>query len=807
MNSVFSEEESASFCMHSTELTEKDEEPEGLFSKTAHSIDIPEYDILESIGQGGMGQVFRARHKKLGTEYAIKVLRKELLRDSASRKRFELEAKACISLNSTYIVTTYDSGITPAGVPYIVMEKAEGESLAAILAREGALKTNDFIEIFTRVANALSYAHKAAILHRDIKPSNIMVSRDSLNNLTVKLLDFGISRFLQDSELSEQQVTKTGELIGSPIYMSPEQCTEGNCDSFKQSSDIYSLGVVMYEALNGAPPFIGGNAIATIMKHLNENPASIKRDDGNAEHLDLLEQIIFKCLEKDPGLRYASAGALSVDLDSVRFSKDDYGKRRLLSNCKKARLGRLLYRHGKTAFISMTVVFAVSALAIQLLANQQQNDRFSTLIASASNEGFSGYNKWMQAYALATKMGKGRYVQALLLQSAGRSWEWSFPPDPICFFEGTPGTEELRQAWFLIKDCSLKTELKIPFLESFVESMTSYENFEHESRLYPEDMQTRAEALRSKSIAARENGKLREAKSLMEKARALGAQSAEDEILLGNIYAELSMVEDSPRQSLAMMEKALCLTGCPIHEKLRFDQLSRFIKACGKDPLSFDDRVQLSREAEARGDLASAALELHCALALKKSESLRKHLIELQNKRAKQRYRLADRSSTKAIPYLKELIELKSKEGEINYSSVLDDKYLLARIYMNHGFYDDAARTLEVLVAKINPLRTYPGFHLDESSESPTYPYLRALYMTGQFDKLVKLMDEYREITDASSKSESPNYEEYDTEWLRLRAKIHMLRNETTEYKSLEPYLQHRTWHRGRPETVIETEP
>ncbi|MCA9816208.1 MAG: serine/threonine protein kinase [Cyanobacteria bacterium HKST-UBA01] len=800
MNSVFSEEESASFCMHSTELTEEDEEPDGLSSKTAHSIDISEYDILESLGEGGMGEVFRARHKKLGTEYAIKVLRKELLKDNASRKRFELEAKACKSLSSPYIVTTYDSGITPAGVPYIVMEKAEGESLAAILAREGALKTHDFIEIFTRVANALSYAHKASILHRDIKPSNIMVHRDSADSLTVKLLDFGISRFLQDSELSEQQVTKTGELIGSPVYMSPEQCTEGNSDSFKQSSDIYSLGVVMYEALSGAPPFLGGNAIATIMKHLNENPASIKREDGNTEHLNLLEQIIFKCLEKDPGLRYASAAALSVDLDSVRFSKDDYGKKRLLSNCKKARLGRFLYRHGKAAFISLTVTFAVTTLAVQLFADRQQNDRFNKLVATANSlDSLNGdsYEKWMQAYATAKKMGKSNYVQALLLHRAGMArYRNEYEKDPQRFGEGH---KEYRQAWNLIKNVGLTTEEKLPILRSLADSMSRSFRIE-EPKYYPREFRSRAETLKEKSRAAMDTGKLLEARTLMEKARDLGAQSLNDRILLSNIYSELSMLNAPPNQSLALMEKALCLTDCRIHEKLRFDQLSRFIKASGKDPQSFNTRLLLSREAEARGDLAAAALELHAALALQNNETLRKHLVELQNKLANQRYRLADRTSMKAVPHLKKLIKF---ENEVFKSVPYPAQFHcrdLAKIYLENGFYEDAQKYFALSDIEEQMLyQTYRDPIFDQ--------YLGTLYMTGRFDKLISLMDKCKENLIEKNRKYSISLNEETIFDVAMRAKIHMLRNENDQFKTLEPEILRSTWHGGRPETILENEP
>lgn len=802
MNSVFSEEESASFCVLSTELTEEDEEPEGLSSKTAHRLEISEYEILESLGEGGMGEVFRARHKKLGTEYAIKVLRKELLKDNASRKRFDLEAKACKSLNSPYIVTTFDSGITPAGVPYIVMEKAEGESLAAILAREGALKTHDFIEIFTRVANALSYAHKASILHRDIKPSNIMVHRDSADNLSVKLLDFGISRFLQDSELSEQQVTKTGELIGSPIYMSPEQCTEGNCDSFKQSSDIYSLGVVMYEALSGAPPFLGGNAIATIMKHLNENPASIKRDDGNSEHLALIEQIIFKCLEKDPGLRYVSAAALSVDLDSVRFSKEDYGKKRLLSNCKKARLGRFLYRHGKAAFIGLTVTFAVTTLAVQLFADRQQNDRFNKLVATANSlDSLNGnsYEKWMQAYATAKKMGKSNYVQALLLNRAGMASDlhlFQYYDKPSKFADGN---KEYKQAWHLIKDSNLSTAEKLPILRSLAGSMLRYSG-DDESSFYPEEMRSKARTLKKNAKAAMNDGNLKEARTLMEEAIALGAQSWQDRVPMSNIYSELSMLDASPPNSLVLMEKALCLTDCRIHEKLRFDQLSQFIKASGKDPQAFDDRVQLSREAEARGDLAAAALELHAALALKKNEPLRKHLIDLQNNQARQRYRLADRTSTKAIPYLQKLLEFEYEiYGPSSYQAHMTHRQL-AEIYIENHFFDDAAKNYAA--------SDFENEILKESYWSPENDrYMGALYMSGQFDKVIELLDKISERQRKLRKEETGNLEDQTNSQIAMRAKIHMLRNETIEYKSLEPRLLRSTWHSGRPETVLEIEP
>jgi serine/threonine protein kinase/tetratricopeptide (TPR) repeat protein len=276
------------------------------------------YEILETIGQGGMGTVYRVKDKVLGKEFAIKVLRDDFATDETAIKRFEQEADAASELTHPNMLATYGRGCTATGSHYIVMDLLEGESLSQLLKRETKLEAAQVINISTQICDALAHAHMKGLIHRDLKPSNIMLTDRDHGLNTVKVLDFGIAKLMPTSNRETQNLTETGDLFGSPSYMSPEQCLGFAVDA---RSDIYSLGCMMYEMFSGQPPFAGKNPVQTVVKHLNEQPPPLKRMLPSSRISARLESVIMRCLEKDASHRYQSMDQLKADLQLVALGK------------------------------------------------------------------------------------------------------------------------------------------------------------------------------------------------------------------------------------------------------------------------------------------------------------------------------------------------------------------------------------------------------------------------------------------------------------------------------------------------------
>lgn len=261
------------------------------------------YEVQSVLGLGGMSIVYKARHRLMERVVAIKMLHNRFKEDITSLERFKLEAQAASSLNHTNIITVYDFGVTPEGELFFVMDCLEGENLKELIERKGRVPYQRALPIFRQVCDGLDAAHKKGIVHRDLKSANVVLLKED-NNEIVKIVDFGIAKMLPGSGKENQGLTQTGEVFGSPIYMSPEQCIGKTLDA---RSDIYALGCLMYETLTGDPPLVGDNVLETMNMHVNDLAKPIHEAFPDVNCPADLDELIQKCMAKNPDHRYQSA--------------------------------------------------------------------------------------------------------------------------------------------------------------------------------------------------------------------------------------------------------------------------------------------------------------------------------------------------------------------------------------------------------------------------------------------------------------------------------------------------------------------
>lgn len=264
------------------------------------------YEILEVIGTGGMAIVYKARCHRLNRLVAVKILKDEYSKDADFRRRFHAESQAVAMLSHPNIVAVYDVSKSHE-LEYIVMELIDGLSLKQYMQKKGALNWREALHFSSQIAKALDHAHNRGIIHRDIKPHNIMILRDG----SVKVADFGIARF------TSSQNTLTQEALGSVHYISPEQAKGSRVDS---RSDIYSLGVVLYEMLTGKLPYDGDSPVAVAIAHINSMPVMPR--EINPDIPPALEEITMKAMCADIDKRYKSAAAMLADLEEFRVNQN-----------------------------------------------------------------------------------------------------------------------------------------------------------------------------------------------------------------------------------------------------------------------------------------------------------------------------------------------------------------------------------------------------------------------------------------------------------------------------------------------------
>lgn len=263
------------------------------------------YRIESLVAKGSMGVIYKASQEAIGRVVAIKVMHGYLVNDDESMKRYHKEAKAASRLNHPNITTVYDFGVLASGQPYIVMDLLSGKALADILQQRGQLTIGQTLMVFNQVCQALTEAHARGVVHRDIKPENIVI--DELpdgKNIHVKVVDFGIATFAAEGEDTIGKITKTGTVCGSPFYMSPEQCDAGKVD---QRSDLYSLGIVLFECLTGKVPFDSKDIYLVLSMQVKDPPPRLSKIRPDLEFPPEIEMVVAKSLAKDPEARYQSA--------------------------------------------------------------------------------------------------------------------------------------------------------------------------------------------------------------------------------------------------------------------------------------------------------------------------------------------------------------------------------------------------------------------------------------------------------------------------------------------------------------------
>lgn len=364
------------------------------------------YEIVSLLGKGGMSVVYQARHLLTNRNVALKLLYAYLSRDEINIRRFQQEAQTASAINHRNVIDVLDFGISPDNQPYLVMDLVTGKSIAELLEEKERIEYAEALDIFIQCCDGLAAAHDKQIVHRDIKPSNIVLL-DSNGKYSVKIVDFGIAKMLDADAASSLRLTKTGEVFGSPLYMSPEQCQGGKVD---QRSDIYSLGCVFYECLTGEPPIIGTNAIETMSKHIAELPGSFAKKAPKVPIPARLEELVFHMLVKDPHKRYQSLHTVAADLRKI-VELGDGGIVATMSS-KFSNITREMSRRRKVYWsivavcVLLLVGVAVYDSTLQPLIRQQ-------LWAMNYAEGNKFYkednwikaeNKFVTALSLATKL-------------------------------------------------------------------------------------------------------------------------------------------------------------------------------------------------------------------------------------------------------------------------------------------------------------------------------------------------------------------------------------------------------------------
>jgi serine/threonine protein kinase/Flp pilus assembly protein TadD len=366
------------------------------------------YEIIEELGKGGMGKVYRVEDKKIKEEVALKLIKPEIASDKKTLERFSNELKIARKIAHRNVCRMYDLG-EEKGTHYITMEYVPGEDLKSSIRRMGPLGAGKTIFIAKQVCEGLSEAHRLGVVHRDLKPQNIMIDKDG----NARIMDFGIAR-----SIAGKGITGAGVMIGTPEYMSPEQAEVKEVD---QRSDIYSLGVILYEMVTGRVPFEGETPLGIAMKHKSEVPKDPK--ELNAQIPDDISRVILRCLEKDKDRRYQSAGEVRSELENIEkgipTTEIEIPKRKPLTSREITVTFGL-----KKLFIPALVIVAIVIAAVviwQLLPQKEPvpvvpSDKPSLAIMYfKNNTGDESYDHWRSALSdlLISDLAQSKYLRVM----------------------------------------------------------------------------------------------------------------------------------------------------------------------------------------------------------------------------------------------------------------------------------------------------------------------------------------------------------------------------------------------------------
>lgn len=356
------------------------------------------FQLLSIAGVGGMGTVFKAKQIGLDRTVAVKILDPKQVCSEDSILRFEREAKSISQLSHLHIASFYSYGVLDNALPYIVMEWLEGKSLFQLIHSQEKVSAERAIRICIQIADALGYAHEHGIVHRDLKPANVLLLSEPEADF-VKVVDFGLARMETSLDGEPQKLTKTGALLGTPQYLSPEQCMGAKADA---RSDVYALGCILYETLSGAPPFDAENAMGLIHQHVNaelpplSNKAKVPLPDG-------LEQVVSKCLEKSADNRYATMSALVSDLKKVLAHQADKLDIKLSTPQKKKGSPVVL-------LVTLLAIVGISAL---LLPNLLFNDVAKCRSSLAIDKSEDNIIYWQERAEINVRNGKNEVASLI----------------------------------------------------------------------------------------------------------------------------------------------------------------------------------------------------------------------------------------------------------------------------------------------------------------------------------------------------------------------------------------------------------
>ncbi|MBX3270501.1 MAG: serine/threonine protein kinase [Sandaracinaceae bacterium] len=290
-------------------VTTEPEPPDNNLGKTLDG----RYHLERLLGKGGMGLVYEAKHVILGKRLAVKVLKEEVSRDEKVIARFQREAQSAGAIGSPHICDVSDFGTMPDGSTYFVMEYLDGPSLSTALHQQNPMPTARVLDVGIQLCDALGAAHERGIVHRDLKPDNVHLVEQGGRRDFVKVLDFGIAKV---GNAADKKLTQAGQVFGTPHYMSPEQCAGRDVD---HRTDIYALGVMLYEMACGVVPFDADSLMGVLTKHVYENPIPPRELPPPVDVPPGLEAIILKSLAKQPEHRYQSMAELRADLEILQY--------------------------------------------------------------------------------------------------------------------------------------------------------------------------------------------------------------------------------------------------------------------------------------------------------------------------------------------------------------------------------------------------------------------------------------------------------------------------------------------------------